>query len=606
MFSQTDLADAYWQIPLKEDQRHLFAFRTGVTKEHPVHGDVSHLEPTRLVHGYKWAGEAFAEATDIAFRPLLKRNALKKYADDARAQSHGIKQHMVDLREFLSLCRKYGLKLKLKKSKFFVLEVHQMGMIFDGKTVRPDPERLQGIKDFPQPKTIKELIQFLAMCNYHMPSVSNLAERVEPLRSLADTGSVRGWGSVHTAAFEGIKESLINATTRVIPDPTRPFVLRIDASKIGAGAALIQYDAQGVERVVMYMSHRWQGAEMRRNTTEKEGGSAIRWLRKCAKYFLLSPGANVIQTDHRNLIWMLTSENEMVQRWAAELLSYNLIIQHIPGISNVVADTLSRVLREAVLGALVMRSEEDSEALTALAVLGSEWATKVAETQDSATERAEWETRPTYKQTTTNGVKLWTRDGKIVIPVEATHLQRELLDLAHEKGGHGGVKSTLDRLRRGPVTWANLKKAVSDHVASCPACQRVKAPSDTQDVGTLTPFSPVGPFQHVVIDYLGPLPESALGNKYILVLVDRFTRWIELVATPAADAASTMKALKERLFHVHGAPKVLQSDQGSHFKNADVEELCGAYGVEQYFSLEYYPEENGVVGPPWQNFATTL
>ena len=73
---------------------------------------------------------------------------------------------------------------------------------------------------------------------------------------------------------------------------------------------------------------------------------------------------------------------------------------------------------------------------------------------------------------------------------------------------------------------------------------------------------------------MGPLP-SFYGNQHILVVVDYVSKWVEAVATPKNDAKIVIKFLKKNIFSHFGVPKVLISDGGSHFCNAQLQKVLG-------------------------------
>ena len=78
------------------------------------------------------------------------------------------------------------------------------------------------------------------------------------------------------------------------------------------------------------------------------------------------------------------------------------------------------------------------------------------------------------------------------------------------------------------------------------------------------------PMVRMSMDYLGPIRESGRGNKYILVVMDNFSKWAEAVPTKAADAYHTANALYEHIFTKFGFPEELHSDRGTHFTAATI------------------------------------
>jgi hypothetical protein len=96
------------------------------------------------------------------------------------------------------------------------------------------------------------------------------------------------------------------------------------------------------------------------------------------------------------------------------------------------------------------------------------------------------------------------------------------------------------------------------------------------------------------MDTIGPLKEDEFGNKFILVVIDCFTRWVELYAIPDTSARNCARAL---LSHVgrYGVPSDLRSDRGSQFVNDILAEFVILLNTDQELSTAYSKEENAIV-----------
>ncbi|KAK8521400.1 hypothetical protein V6N12_005307 [Hibiscus sabdariffa] len=94
------------------------------------------------------------------------------------------------------------------------------------------------------------------------------------------------------------------------------------------------------------------------------------------------------------------------------------------------------------------------------------------------------------------------------------------------------------------------------------------------------------------IDYMGPFV-SSFGNHYIILAVDYVSKWVEAKATRNNDARTTAEFLKNSIFSRFGTPKVIISDQGTHFINRIIEALMKKYGVTQRIATAYHPQTNG-------------
>ena len=103
------------------------------------------------------------------------------------------------------------------------------------------------------------------------------------------------------------------------------------------------------------------------------------------------------------------------------------------------------------------------------------------------------------------------------------------------------------------------------------------------------------PMQLVAVDILGTLPESAAGNKYILVTGDYFTRWMEAYPIPNQEATTVATKLVNELFCRFSIPEHLHSDQGRQFESAIIAEVCKLLKIEKTRTTPYHPQSDGVV-----------
>lgn len=129
-------------------------------------------------------------------------------------------------------------------------------------------------------------------------------------------------------------------------------------------------------------------------------------------------------------------------------------------------------------------------------------------------------------------------------------------------------------------------------VQSCSVCQKNR--SLRNHASELYSTAAKYPFQAVFMDYIGQLTESN-GYKYILVIIDRFSRFVELIPIEATTAKSTCAAFYNEWICAHGVPVQLSTDGGSHFNNSTMKELCRLLDVSYHVTTAYHPESHGVV-----------
>jgi hypothetical protein len=102
----------------------------------------------------------------------------------------------------------------------------------------------------------------------------------------------------------------------------------------------------------------------------------------------------------------------------------------------------------------------------------------------------------------------------------------------HELSAHFGIKATQDKIRE-KYYWKNMLKDIEIYVKSCDSCQRREKPVRKNE---LHPIKVREPFYQIGIDFVGLLPVSELGNKYIIVAIDYFTKWVEAKAVRVDNA----------------------------------------------------------------------
>jgi len=104
---------------------------------------------------------------------------------------------------------------------------------------------------------------------------------------------------------------------------------------------------------------------------------------------------------------------------------------------------------------------------------------------------------------------------------------------------------------------------------------------------------PEGPWQDISIDMIGPLPRSN-GKDAIVVIVDRFTKMIRLMATTTnISSEGIAKIYRDEIWKIHGIPKTILSDRGPQFASKFMEDFTKALGTRRKLSTAYHPQTDG-------------
>src|SRR6185369_3619820 len=157
--------------------------------------------------------------------------------------------------------------------------------------------------------------------------------------------------------------------------------------------------------------------------------------------------------------------------------------------------------------------------------------------------------------------------------------------------GHFGTAKTMGKLKL-QYYWPKMYDEVKRYIQSCHVCQMQ---GRQQRNNELNPIVPTGPWERVGIDFVGPLPLTSQGNRYIITAVDYFTRWPEARAVPQASAQQAAKFIYEEIICRHGIVDVIHSDQGTHFVNELINQLVRKFDMKHHKITAYHPQANGLV-----------
>ena len=163
--------------------------------------------------------------------------------------------------------------------------------------------------------------------------------------------------------------------------------------------------------------------------------------------------------------------------------------------------------------------------------------------------------------------------------VQAAHLQ-----------AHLGINKTIQRIKLNWF-WPNMTSEVRRFVKSCEICQKSKKGGTRNDNPGQKLYAG-RPWQTLAIDLVGPLPETARRNKWILTVTDHFTRWQEAFPIVDATMPTIAEVLEERIFCPYGLPERLHSDQGAQFEG---ELMFQLWGIKKSITTPYHPQGNGIV-----------
>ena len=247
------------------------------------------------------------------------------------------------LREFFTRFQEANLSARPTKCRLALTKVEYFGHEVGRGELHPEKSNLTKIKNAKLPTTKKEMQSFLGLVGYYRKFIQNFAEIALPLtdRVRKSAPNKIGWDKSAEDAFQRLKSELCQAPILKLPDWTKEFVVRTDASDRGLGAVLLQEEDKHL-KPILYISRKLNDTETRYATVEKECLAVVWALGKLYVYLYGRPF--VLETDHRPLKYLDTmkASNGRLTRWALQLQSFSFRVRIIPGKDNVGADFLSR------------------------------------------------------------------------------------------------------------------------------------------------------------------------------------------------------------------------------------------------------------------------
>lgn len=174
-------------------------------------------------------------------------------------------------------------------------------------------------------------------------------------------------------------------------------------------------------------------------------------------------------------------------------------------------------------------------------------------------------------------------------------LKEDTLRQNHETpyAGHMGIKKTIEKMKTS-LTWYGMSRDIKDYIQKCKICNKFKE-NTNRPKAPLMDYRVGYPLDRIGIDIIGPLPMTPRKNKYILVIGDYFTRWMEAYAIPHQHADMVAQKLVMEFIARFGIPLELHTDQGKNFESDLFKSVCKLLQINKTRTTAYHPSSNGLI-----------
>ena len=624
IFSKVDLLKGYHQIPVAEGD----VGKTAVITPFGLF-----IFP-RCPFGLKNAGQDFQRMMDAILGDLP---FCFVYLDDILVFSNSPEEHKEHLRQIFDILAENGLVVNRAKCVLGVSELDFLGFHVNQEGITPLPEKVAAIRATKAPTSIKELQRFLGMVGYYRRNIRSAALHLDHLfQALVGKPKKLTWTPECEESFQAIKEALAKAAMLRHPRSNATLALTTDASKIAMGGVLEQRGKSGWEPLAFF-SARLRPKQREWPPFDRELLAAFTSIRHFRH--LLEGRTFTLYTDHQSLIPALSKKSEPHTARQTYQLSniaeFTTDIRYLKGKANVVADALSRPNGE--------EEEEEHVFITAINCIKAgnincicsdlQNSNKTIQPNPIKTadkpvkaEKVE-DLNVTINSVTPLGIDFtqMARDQPLdadfrrvsnnpnsglsfrKIPMGNFHLYvdvsngparpfvpfswRQRIFNAIHGLGHPGIERTRQAIRD-KFVWPSLRADVSRWARSCLHCQRAKVGRNT--IPPIHEFEvPNKRFSHIHAD-ITMMPESD-GYKYLLTMIDRFSRWPAAVPLKDISSETIINAFAHGWISSFGIPQIITTDRGSQFTSSVWSQLLETWGIKHKMTTSYHPEANGMV-----------
>ncbi|CAB4039251.1 Transposon Ty3-G Gag-Pol poly [Paramuricea clavata] len=598
IFSSLDLTSGFHQMPLTQHAQEYTAFSVP---------EMGSFQWTTSPFGLFGCPASFSRLMDKVMSGLPHTLC---YLDDTLIHSNTWPGHLLHLQQTFDRLRLHNLKLNMAKCSFAQQELNYLGFNLSKLGITPGYEKAKTIANASPPDSKKKILEFLGLANYFRRHVENFGVISQHLSNLTKKDSEWKGGPLPEnalQAFNKLKQALSAAPVMAYPDPNLTFHLTVDAATGdqqkpgGLGAYLSQFH-NGVEKVIAYASRGLKQHEKNYPPFLLEMQAAVYGIDHF--YVYLTNRHFELHTDHKPLQKLSTQHTKTLNRLQEMMLTYDFNINYKQGSLNVVSDYCSRnvaAISHQTTQDATNFFDMDPKDMHILQMADPELNALFAYVNNREAPPPPFRNFVRHHAIntllhddllfTTQKVRGETR-FLLFLP---TALQDDVIKMAHNSqlAGHNGIFKTVNCVNQN-YYFSGLQAAVEKHIKACISCQKGRNFGKNPTAPIIPLPQENGPNQRVHVDLYGPL-KSDSDAKYVLVMTDAFSKYVELAAIPNKEAKTVATAIFDKWICRHSVPITILSDGGREFCNNIFSELLTKLGTTHLTTTPRHPQCNAQV-----------
>ncbi|XP_061189572.1 uncharacterized protein K02A2.6-like [Saccostrea echinata] len=543
-FSTMDLNSGFWQIEMSERDKEKTAFVTTLGLFQ------FRVMPFGLVN----APSTFERLMENVLKGLQWTECLV-YMDDIISYSSTYEEGLQRLANIFTRLQEANLKLKPSKCIFFQKQVKFLGHIVSSQGIQTDTEKISAVKNWPIPKNERQIRSFLGLCSYYRRFVKNFAEIAKPLLDLYN----------NTVSWVRSLKNPTGQTVRWLQE-----IETYDLTVTHRPGRSHQ-NADALSRNPCKPCLRQQQNKDDSDNSDDEKSNGSEGLESMPTIRVTTRSKEITQCQFRNQV--------ILEGWGVDEIQ-------------------QMQLEDQSMGMLLLALTDGS--------VRPKWDVISHNSEAFKTLWRQWDRLKVingllyreFQDVDTNKVIL-----QLVVPKQK---RSEVIHYFHDvpTGAHLGAEKTTSRIKNS-FYWPSMSKEIARYCKKCDLCAARKS-SQRQNRAPLGQYMVGEPMERIALDILGPLPESTKGNRYILVMIDCFTKWTEAIAIPDQEAETVITTFVNEIVCRFGTPLQVHSDQGRNFESKAFKEMCELLHIDKTRTSSMRPQANGSVERFNRTLATML